>query len=542
MLCWTPSPILRGSAGVSSQSDAGAPALGSPPAAAVGTHASEAWIGLIRVLLLLSLVPALWFGTIPIAHPALNGVIVLVGGYIIVLALGPRHFPVLRRADLIVVIDLFITTLIVIISGNLSSPFLYVYYLTILEAAARLNVRQALAASLATTGTIVFLWVRVGHAETFETPEFRLGAFIAGGFFVALLFGILVQEFRAVRERMQWAQLLDQRLRDATAQLQEQLRELQFYNDLASRLAGELRVDEVLTILLHVFLETTELPAGVAYVYDENGDRHVAATHGYASGEADHSLRYLPLPALPDKTADGDVVVLPGPTQRGEPEGPMACIPLIRTGHLRAWLCGVGEAPHSITDSIRRRLQGMAAQGVSALEAALLHERVRHLAATDSLTGLANRRSFFERLGNELARSRRTGAALSVALLDLNGFKTVNDTRGHRIGDDALIRVAGMLTRNTRTYDLVARFGGDEFTLLLPETTKGEAEEIVGRLRTMETPAPDGRPDDFGLSFSWGIATWPEDGAESEQLLQVADHRLYAMKQRLYHQELSRPT
>jgi diguanylate cyclase (GGDEF)-like protein len=484
----------------------------------------------------------LWFGTIPIAHPALNGVIVLVGGYIILLALGPRHLPVLRRADLIVVLDLLVITLIVVISGNLSSPFLYVYYLTILEAAARLNVRQALAASLATTGTIVLLWVRVGHAEELKTPEFRLGVFIAGGFFVALLFGILIQEFRAVRERMQWAKWLDQRLRDATAQLQEQLREMQFYNELASRLAGELRVDEVLTILLHVFLETTDLPKGVAYVYEENGDRHVVATHGYPSGEAAQSLRYLSLPALPDATADGEVIVFPGPTQSDEPESPTACIPLIRAGHLRAWLCGIGETPRAITDSIRRRLRGMVAQGVSALEAALLHEQVRHLAATDSLTGLANRRSFFERFTNELARSQRTGAALSIALLDLNGFKTVNDTRGHRVGDDALIRVAGVLTRNTRTYDLVARFGGDEFTLLLPETTRGEAEEIVGRLGTMETPAPEGRPDDLSLRFSWGIASWPEDGAESEQLLQVADHRLYAMKEQLYHRELSRPT
>jgi diguanylate cyclase (GGDEF)-like protein len=529
---------------VSSQVDSPLPRLGPPPADTAYPHSHEAWISLVRVSLLLSLVPALWFGIIPIAHPTVNGIILLLGGYVILLAVGPGRLVILRRADLIVVLDLLIITLVVVVSGSLSSPFLYFYYLTILEAAARLNLRQALAASMATAGTIVLLWVWRGQAEALTTPEFRLGAFIAGGFFVALSAGILIQEFRVVRERMQWARLLDQRLRDATAQLHEQLGELQFYNDLASRLAGELRVDGVLTILLHVFLETTTLPKGVAYVYDKNGDRHVVAAHGYVPGAADQSLERLSLPALADGTTNSEVIVTPHPADGAEPHRPTACIPLIRAGHLRAWLCGMGEPQRTITGSMARRLRGMAAQGVSALEAALLHEQVRQLAATDSLTGLANRRCFFERLGHELARSRRRGSPLSIVLLDLNEFKAVNDACGHGIGDDVLIRVAKILASHVRAYDLVARFGGDEFTLLLPETMSKEAEDIIGRLQMArlqvpEVPARAGGREALSLSFSWGIATWPEDGSDSEQLLQMADHRLYAMKQQLHHGAMS---
>ena len=112
---------------------------------------------------------------------------------------------------------------------------------------------------------------------------------------------------------------------------------------------------------------------------------------------------------------------------------------------------------------------------------------VRHLAelkleaATDGLTGLVNHRGFQERLRLEFARAHRHGRSLSLAMVDVDGFKLLNDTFGHQVGDDALQRVAGRLAGAVRTTDTVARVGGDEFALLLPETSAGAAEFVVGR-------------------------------------------------------------
>jgi diguanylate cyclase len=165
-----------------------------------------------------------------------------------------------------------------------------------------------------------------------------------------------------------------------------------------------------------------------------------------------------------------------------------------------------------------------------AIEVARLHEKLKDLAATDALTGLANRRSFLDRLVAEIARTRRSGRHMSVVLVDLDGFKAVNDIHGHAKGDETLMRVAETLTRSVRASDLAARFGGDEFVLMLPETTVEQAEEVLSRFDLREFPMP-GKPGGSAyLTYSWGSAAFPQDGDDPDQLLAVADGRLYAMK------------
>ncbi len=182
------------------------------------------------------------------------------------------------------------------------------------------------------------------------------------------------------------------------------------------------------------------------------------------------------------------------------------------------------EAELNLLTVVARYLTG-------AIEVARLHEQLRELASTDALTGLANRRIFIDRLRSEIERSRRAQCDLSVALLDLDRFKQVNDTYGHAAGDEILLRVAEMLTAGIRAYDLAGRFGGDEFTLLFPQTPRAQAEDVLRRLRPPEIATPDGAGSRVSVGFCWGTAAWPADGEEAEGLLQVADQRLYAMKQ-----------
>jgi len=151
---------------------------------------------------------------------------------------------------------------------------------------------------------------------------------------------------------------------------------------------------------------------------------------------------------------------------------------------------------------------------------------LRHLAATDALTGLANYRKLSEILDSEIKRSERTARAFAVLLFDLNGMKRINDSHGHLAGNRALCRLADIFRSSCRSIDTAARYGGDEFAIVLPETGSLEA-SAVGR-RICERLSSDS--EEPRLSVSMGIAVYPEDGATIDALFQAADRALYEMK------------
>jgi diguanylate cyclase (GGDEF)-like protein len=153
-------------------------------------------------------------------------------------------------------------------------------------------------------------------------------------------------------------------------------------------------------------------------------------------------------------------------------------------------------------------------------------ERLRHLAATDPLTGLANYRRLSETIESEIKRSERTARAFSVLIFDLNGMKRINDRHGHPAGNCALCCLADIFRTSCRSADTAARYGGDEFALVLPETDANEA-DAVGR-RICERLSND--REEPRLSMSVGLAVYPEDGTTNETLFQAADRALYKMK------------
>jgi diguanylate cyclase (GGDEF)-like protein len=160
------------------------------------------------------------------------------------------------------------------------------------------------------------------------------------------------------------------------------------------------------------------------------------------------------------------------------------------------------------------------------LDQARLFEQVRSMAVSDPLTGLANYRRLISVLEAELDRSRRTQRPFSVVLLDMDGLKTINDQYGHLTGSRALVRIGKVLRNHSRAIDTAARYGGDEFALVLPEAGKDIASRVVLRIRerlSAETESPR-------LSVSAGVAAFPEDGDTPEKLLGAADRALYVMK------------
>ena len=156
----------------------------------------------------------------------------------------------------------------------------------------------------------------------------------------------------------------------------------------------------------------------------------------------------------------------------------------------------------------------------------------RAMAYRDPLTALWNRRFFEERLKEEFSRSRRAGAErkFTVAVIDINGFKEINDEHGHQAGDNLLKWVGEFLVAHLRTHDVPCRTGGDEFMVLLPDLSAADCQPVISRLRQKLVEANEGRV--VPVSLSIGTSSWPEVSESCDKLLELADAAMYEDKRR----------
>ena len=184
------------------------------------------------------------------------------------------------------------------------------------------------------------------------------------------------------------------------------------------------------------------------------------------------------------------------------------------------------DAPFTLAQILRVSSYAVVLGG-TLLDNSRLFKQVQQLAISDPLTGLANYRHLIDVLESEIERSGRTDREFSVLLLDLDGLKSINDRFGHLVGSRALRRLADVLRVHSRAVDTPARYGGDEFALVMPETGAQAARQVASRIRerlASQTEQPK-------ISVSVGVAVYPSSGATAERLLMAADEALYAMKQ-----------
>jgi diguanylate cyclase (GGDEF)-like protein len=160
-------------------------------------------------------------------------------------------------------------------------------------------------------------------------------------------------------------------------------------------------------------------------------------------------------------------------------------------------------------------------------------EQLSAEATTDELTGIANRRGFDRALARQLQLARQFGFRLSVAVIDLDRFKLVNDTYGHAAGDEVLREAAGVIRDSIRNTDLVARYGGEEFAVIMPNTPLGGAASLANRVRAaLDTHVVEFAGRDIFVTLSAGVATFdPRSPASEAELLAAADAALYEAKQ-----------
>ncbi len=205
-------------------------------------------------------------------------------------------------------------------------------------------------------------------------------------------------------------------------------------------------------------------------------------------------------------------------------------IPIYMRGNLLGFISLDKSDPGFYTEERIAPLTSFAASAGIAIQNARLYARQVSLANLDGLTGLPNRRSFDKHLAEEMQRAIRLGDPVSLIILDVDHFKQFNDTYGHLVGDDVLKQLAKTLNHNLRMMDTAARFGGEEFAIILPHTPLEDAYQVAERLRKLVESQQLLPELNLAITISLGVASAPESGITPKQLIQSADEVLFEAK------------
>ncbi|PCI40560.1 MAG: hypothetical protein COB53_00785 [Elusimicrobia bacterium] len=316
---------------------------------------------------------------------------------------------------------------------------------------------------------------------------------------------------------------------------QRQLKRLEALTDLAAVFASSLRVEDGLKLILQGIVHHFDLDRARLYLVDREqknlrgelsvdvrGTARALREEMVPLGDENHRFARILRGEAPDammKHYEERVVHVPLAVQ-GQKIGLLVVDNLISQEAIQGEDIGL--------------LRSFAGQIALAVDNGRLFEEVQALSLYDSLTGLPVRRYFNQRFQEELYRVERSREPLSVAMIDIDFFKGINDSFGHQIGDEALKLLGVVINNRLRKIDFPARFGGDEVLILLPQTNAEDAAMIMDRLlndiREIRIPVPFAREGEVRMSASIGIASYPEDGRTAKELIARADEALYWVK------------
>ena len=282
--------------------------------------------------------------------------------------------------------------------------------------------------------------------------------------------------------------------------------------------------------VLELAVQATKARGGRLLLYDpQNGE----ATEQVRLGTARGSRTDLPMVVQVGRGIEGEALQAQEPRSSASPRALLA-VPIVRERALLGCFTVVDAEGGVFGPDDVETLSGLAVQAGVAIENARLHRAVEQQAITDDLTGLANRRQFYEVLGREFERAHRFGTPLSLVMLDIDDFKRVNDTHPmkHLAGDAVLRSVAMAISGHIRDIDLAARYGGEEFAVLLPQTDHEGAVNLAERLRAAiaERLVSFGGEDEIAVTASFGVASGPDLDQTQLDLIAAADNALYASK------------
>jgi diguanylate cyclase (GGDEF)-like protein len=315
--------------------------------------------------------------------------------------------------------------------------------------------------------------------------------------------------------------------------------ELAILYDLGLATAGELSLEELASLIAREATALTGTDGAMVALAEDGHGFIVRAVHNAPAlglrSSVGEELRGIGLESLRTR----DLVV--ASDYRSHPDSnpglhglisSAIAAPLVAHGEIVGTLTAYVSRPHVFSEETRRLVRLFAAQAAIAIANAALLAETRRLARDDDLTGVLNRRSLLERLELQIADATRHGETFGVVMCDVDGLKAVNDSAGHLVGNEVLRTLARAMRQAARIEDVVARFGGDEFVLLLPRTGSLPAQAIVGRIAARlreERYMWAGRANPLPRA-SFGIAWFPIDGRDADALISTADARMYEDK------------
>jgi diguanylate cyclase (GGDEF)-like protein len=312
--------------------------------------------------------------------------------------------------------------------------------------------------------------------------------------------------------------------------------EVSALHEVSRRLAEASRLGEVLNYVLDGAIRLAGGEAGVIWQLDEKDDFFLAASNNLPAERIAERAPNHPDSVSRRIMASGRPLRVPDMQKMGRARWPQEVphlhsligIPLRSEGRAYGSLLVLHRAVDFFRPEHERVLEVLGAQAAAAIARAEALEEAQRLAITDALTGLYNARYFTTRLDAEIQRAQRYGHEVALLIVDSDALKHVNDRLGHAAGNDLLVALARVIRENVRASDLVARFGGDEFVVLQPETGLEPAVGIAERIREAAYAASD--LAGVERSVSVGIATYPRAAKTGDELFRQADAALYQAK------------
>lgn len=397
----------------------------------------------------------------------------------------------------------------------------------------RLIARRALSYSLLLAG-MVGSYVGAMMLVNANWPRVAFPVLLGSAITMSLLFAILIHPFRFLAEK-----LADRMFDRETYKYREMLMEF------SDRMANVLDIEEVSGQLLSSLARAMRLThADLLLKGAGPGDFVTAFSYPKHKAEADDRLRishgnavagWLFEQKRPLTIANIDSVAelrSLGQKDRGELSDPRVALlaPIVNREQLIGMLAlGYKQGGDSYRAEDIHLVMTMARQASIVIDNARLYAQAKNRANVDELTGLFNHRYLHQRINEEITRCSRFGEVFSLLFIDLDLFKCVNDIHGHAYGDMVLQKVGEVIRSSVRVTDIAFRYGGDEFSVLMPQTAADGAIKAAERIRTTMESNDD--LTSMAVTCSVGIATWPADGVMREELIHASDSALYHAKQ-----------